>query len=100
VLAGLESRYVFNDAVENADAEWLHSWHAGVVARARLGVTQRYERDPYAVLDLAAARSRGWWQPYLQLTNLANTGYEEIAGVRMQGRAIVGGVTLVWPPHP
>lgn len=98
VLAGYESRYVFNTAVHNADAQWLHTWNAGVVARARLGVTQRYQQDPYAVIDFAVSRSRGWWQPYLQLTNATNTGYEEIAGVRMQGRSLVGGLVLVWPP--
>jgi vitamin B12 transporter len=97
VLTGLESRYVFNYAVQNADAEWLHTWRAGVVARARLGVTQRYESDPYPVADFAIACSRGWWQPYLQISNATNTGYAELAGVRMQGRAVIGGVTLAWP---
>jgi vitamin B12 transporter len=100
VLNGLQSRYVFNYAVQNADAEWLHTWRPGVVARVRLGVTQRYESDPYTVADLAIACGQGWWQPYLQLSNATNAGYAEIAGVRMQGRAITGGVSLVWPSRP
>jgi vitamin B12 transporter len=99
ILAGYESRYIFNYALHNADAEWLHTWRAGVVARARLSVTERYASDPYAVADFALARSGGWWQPYLQLSNATNTGYAEIAGVRMQGRAITGGITLAWPLH-
>jgi iron complex outermembrane receptor protein len=29
------------------------------------------------------------------MTNLSNTGYEEIVGVRMPGRSFVGGVEIV-----
>ena len=28
------------------------------------------------------------------MTNLSNTGYEEIEGVRMQGRSFIGGLEL------
>jgi hypothetical protein len=40
------------------------------------------------------ARTSGRIRPYLQMTNLSNTGYEEIVGVRMPGRSFVGGVEL------
>jgi iron complex outermembrane receptor protein len=53
---------------------------------------QRYEQGAYPVWDLSLARERGSVHPYLQITNLSNTGYEEIAGVRMQGRSFVGGL--------
>ena len=36
---------------------------------------------------MSVAREGGWIHPYLQMTNLSNTGYEEIEGVRMQGRS-------------
>jgi len=94
-LGNLESAYVFNFPVHNASVEWLAWLHAlGLQARTRIGVTRRFDRDAYAVADVAVARSVGRIQPYVNVTNLANTGYEEIQGVRMQGRAFVGGVAL------
>ena len=55
---------------------------------------QRYARDPYAVFDLYLARSAGRIHPFVQLTNLTSTSYQEIFGVAMPGRGIVGGVEL------
>lgn len=95
-LHGLESEYIFNYPVNNADAEWIGQ-AAGFVLKNRVGVTQRYQQEAYPIWDVSAARQRGWIHPYLQLTNLSNTGYEEIEGVRMQGRSIVGGLELSWP---
>jgi iron complex outermembrane receptor protein len=62
-------------------------------------VVQRYQRDPYPVWDVSVARERGWIHPYIQATNLSNTGYEEIEGVRMQGRSFVGGLEFTFPRH-
>lgn len=94
-LQGLQSRFVFNQAVNNANAEWSGGWKQ-ISTTARLGVTQRYQQTPFSVVDFSVARNRSWWRPYLQMTNLANTGYQEIAGIRNQGRAFVGGVELVF----
>jgi iron complex outermembrane receptor protein len=95
VLQGLESRYVFNYARHNASVEWLANGPAGLTARTRMGVVQRFQREPYAVLDVGVFRGRGMVQPFAQMTNLANTGYQEIAGVPMPGRGFVGGVVLM-----
>lgn len=95
-LHGLESEYIFNYPVNNANAEWVGQF-AGVVARNRVGVVQRYQQAPYPVWDASVARERGWIHPYLEATNLSNTGYEEIQGVRMQGRSLVGGLELTLP---
>jgi len=92
-LHGQQSEYIFNYPVNNAGAEWIGQF-AGLVARNRIGIVQRYQRDAYPVWDFSIARERGWIHPYLQITNLSNTGYEEIEGVRMQGRSIVGGLEL------
>jgi hypothetical protein len=62
--------------------------------RNRVGVVQRYQQTPYPVWDASIVRERGWLHPYLRMTNLSNTGYEEIQDVRMQGRAFVGGIEL------
>ncbi len=95
-LNGMQSEYVFNYPVNNANAEWVGE-AKGLVVRNRVGVVQRFEQDAYPVWDVSVARERGWLRPYLQATNLSNTGYEEIEGVRMQGRSFVGGVELAFP---
>lgn len=95
-LHGLQSEYIFNYPVNNAEAEWTGE-AVGFVLRNSVGVTQRYQRDAYPVWDISIARQRGFIHPYVQLTNLSNTGYEEIEGVRTQGRAIIGGLQLTFP---
>jgi outer membrane cobalamin receptor len=91
-LHGLQSEYVFNYPVNNARAEWTWNAKRQILLQSRLGVLQRYQKDPYAVLDESIVRETGRFHPYLQMTNLTNTGYEEIIGVRMPGRSFVGGV--------
>jgi iron complex outermembrane receptor protein len=39
-------------------------------------------------------RDAGRLRPFLRFGNLANTGYQEIAGVAMPGRSITGGFAL------
>ena len=53
---------------------------------------ERYARDPYALLDLYAASTRGKVHPFLQLSNATGTTYQEIIGVPMPGRAVEGGL--------
>jgi iron complex outermembrane receptor protein len=69
--------------------------YRGIAARTRIGVLQRLGRDPYAVWDLYGARTQGRIRPFLQFTNLSNAVYQEIPGVAMPGRAVVGGVEIV-----
>lgn len=87
-----QSRYLFQFPVHNASIEWLAQPTRQLTARTTLQVVQRLARDPYALVNLSLARSQGRIQPYLQLSNLANTGYQEIQGVRVQGRAVLGGL--------
>jgi iron complex outermembrane receptor protein len=94
-LNGLESQYVFNYATHNAFAGWQGALGYGITARTRIGVTQRYQRDAYPLWDFSVAREEGRFRPYLQLTNLSNTSYAEIQGVRMPGRAVIGGLELI-----
>lgn len=98
-LPGVVSRYVFNYPRHSGVASW-EAEIAGVAFRSRLGALERYQRSPYAVWDLYAARSRGRLRPFLQLTNLTATVYEEILGVAMPGRGIFGGVEIRLPASP
>jgi vitamin B12 transporter len=94
-LHGLQSEYVFNYPVNNARINWTQQVSRQVLLNTRLGVVQRFEKSPYAVWDVSLARDQGRFRPYLQVTNLTNTGYEEIVNVRMPPRGFVGGFEIV-----
>jgi outer membrane cobalamin receptor len=94
-LHGLQSEYVFNYPVHNAILEWTAEPLRGYMLHNRVGITQRYQADPYPVWDAAIARERGHIHPYIQLSNLSNTAYQEIEGVPMPGRSFTGGVEIL-----
>jgi len=94
-LNGLQSEYVFNYPVQNATAEWTGRWKNGLLLRQRLRVVNRVDRGVSPIWDASAVWEGRRVQPYLQMTNLSNTGYQEIVGVPMPGRAFLGGVQVV-----
>jgi len=96
-LHGLQSEYVFNYPVNNARLTWTQQVSRQIALNSRLGVVQRFQQSPYAVWDVSFTRQIGQVRPYLQMTNLTNTGYAEIVDVRMPGRGFVGGVEIVLP---
>jgi outer membrane cobalamin receptor len=91
---GEQSEYAFNFPTQNAVVSWQILTPQGVLARTRLGVVKRYQVNPYALWDVSVGWSRSRIRPYLQLTNLTNTNYEEIIGVNMPGRAFLVGVEI------
>jgi iron complex outermembrane recepter protein len=91
---GEESKYVFNYPTQNAVVSWQILTSQGVLTRTRLGVVKRYQLNPYALWDVSIAWNRSKVRPYVQLTNLTNTSYEEIMGVNMPGRAVLAGVEI------
>jgi iron complex outermembrane receptor protein len=100
-LDGLQSQYVFNYPIVNATASWNASLPGGFIVRTRVGVLKRFDRSAYGLWDVYIANRRtqfhGSWSPFLQLTNLTSTQYQEIPGVAMPGRAIVGGIDWRMP---
>ena len=96
-LGGLQSQYVFNYPINQVTANWLGSMPHAVSFRLRAGMTQRYRTDPYPLVEMALTRDFHWAQPYAQISNLTNTGYEEIQGVRMPGRSYLVGLQLRFP---
>jgi len=96
----LLSKYAFNYPVQSAVLQWNGAIGGHVVARTRLGIVNRLAHDPYAVWDASASYITGRVRPFLQLTNLTNTVYEEIPAVAMPSRGVVGGVEWVLArPH-
>jgi iron complex outermembrane receptor protein len=94
VLHGLQSEYVFNYPVHNAVFNWYASLGHWLMINNRVAVQQRFQKTAYPVWDLSFARPEGRVQPFLQVRNVSNTGYEEIPQVRMPGRAFLGGVKI------
>lgn len=93
-LGTIESRYVFNYPLHSAVVSWQAALPHGWVARSRLGALNCYARQPYALWDLYLARDVGRLRPFLQLTNLTNTLYEEIPRVPMPGRGVIFGLEI------
>ncbi len=93
-LHGLQSEYIFNYPVQNVMATWTaaaaHHWVMSNVVQ----IAQRYQQSVYPVWNATVTHDAGRLRPYLRLSNLSNTGYQEISGVNMPGRSIVGGFAL------
>lgn len=94
-LEGLLSKYLFNYPVHQGVVSWQAAFSKGLLVRSRLGALQRFNREPYAVWDIYGASGRGRIRPFIQLTNMTATRYEEIPGVVMPPRAFVCGLELL-----
>ncbi len=91
----LMSKYAFNYPVHSGTVEWRGTIGKRFVARTRIGVVDRLQRSPYAVWDASASYSQGQIRPFVQLTNLTNTSYQEIPAVPLPGRGVLGGIEFV-----
>ncbi len=90
-LHGLQSEYIFNYPVQNIHASWNWTLGHNLILMNAVQIAQRYQQTVYPVWNATLTHNAGRLRPYLRLTNLSNTGYQEIAGVNMPSRAIMGG---------
>ncbi len=93
-LHGLESEYVFNYPVENVHASWTWALGHDIVLTNAVQIAQRYQQTVYPVWNATLTRDTWKVRPYLRLMNASNTGYQEITGVNMPPRTIMGGVAV------
>jgi iron complex outermembrane receptor protein len=93
-LHGLQSEYIFNYPVNNIHAMWSWAMPHSIVLTNMVQIAQRYQQTAYPVWDASLIHDRGRVQPYVRLSNASNTGYQEITGVAMPGRAVVGGMAF------
>jgi iron complex outermembrane receptor protein len=90
------TKYSFNYPKNSGVASWTATPHGNFLFRTRVGVLDRRARSPYALWDAYLAMPKGRVHPFVQASNLANTSYQEILGVPMPGRTLIGGVELVF----
>jgi iron complex outermembrane recepter protein len=95
VIAGVMSKYVFNYPTESATAGYTGTLPGGFVTRTSIGALKRYSRSPYALWDASVAYTRGRVRPFVQASNLSSASYQEIPGVAMPGRSVLGGIELI-----
>ena len=95
-LPGMQSKYSFNYPVHSGVFSWTGIVPGRVAVRSRVGALQRFARNAYGVWDLSATRAFGAVRPYIQFANLTDTRYQEITGVVMPYRTVVGGLEWVW----
>ena len=93
------TKYTFQYPKQTGIASWQAALSRGFLFRARLGVRDRLGVGPYALLDAYAAYSHGRVRPFLQMTNITGTSYQEVQGVQMPGMTVMGGVEIVAYGH-
>jgi iron complex outermembrane receptor protein len=61
-----------------------------------VAAVQRFETGAYPLVEWTMGREFRYLKPYVQLTNLTDTKYQEIPGVPMPGRGVIAGLELRW----
>lgn len=87
----LVTEYAFDYPVHDAVLEWRGNVAKNIVARTRIGMLNRVGNNAYAIWDASAAYSAGRVRPFLQLTNITSTVYQDIPLVAEPKRGIIGG---------
>jgi iron complex outermembrane receptor protein len=95
-LNDVQYLYVFNYPVNAGLATWWSRTPGGLDSRFRVAAVQRYNSGAYPLVEWTVGRQFRYVKPYLQLMNLTDTKYEEIAGVPMPGRGFIAGMELRW----
>jgi iron complex outermembrane receptor protein len=88
------SEYTFLYPVHSAVVEWRGMIAKNFIGRTRLGVLNRVGMSPYAIWDASAGYSTGRVRPFLQLTNITSTVYQEIPMIAMPKLGVIGGLEL------
>ena len=96
----LISEYAFNYAAQNAIFSWIGTLPGAagrqITASTTVNIVQKTTQTAYPLWNVALARNTGRLRPYLRLSNLSNTGYQEIPQVPMQGRTVIAGAEFHW----
>jgi iron complex outermembrane receptor protein len=95
-IAAGYTKYTFNYPTKSGVFAWQATPRGNFVFRTRIGVVERYAQSAYPLWDVYMGLPHKSVHPYLQVTNAANSSYQEIQNVPMPGRTIVGGIEMVF----
>lgn len=95
-LNGLQTKYSFNYPNHDAVLAWNGRLPGKFIARARIGIVDRYASNAYGLWDTAVAREFGHLAAHIELSNITDTQYEEVPGVIMPGRSVLFGIDFFW----
>jgi iron complex outermembrane receptor protein len=95
-IPGIYTKYTFNYPSDSGVVAWQGTLKRHWLLRSRAGVLNRRGRDPYGLWNIDAAYVGGRWHPFLQISNLTGTSYQEILGINMPGRTVIGGVEMLF----
>jgi iron complex outermembrane receptor protein len=90
----LLSKYASNHPVHNGMLDYQGMLAGWLLLRTQIGAIQRTGRTPYPLWSIGMARAQGHIRPYVQFANLTNSAYQEVTGVPMPGREVVGGFEI------
>lgn len=101
-LHGLQSEYALNYPVANIHATWTVALGRALTLTNAVQIAKPYQQPgitpwnatAYPVWNAALTHDSGKLRPYLRISNVSNTGYQEIDGVAMPGRSFTGGISL------
>ncbi len=91
-----ETKYNFNYPSSSAVVAWAGSLPWQIDFRTRVGVLNRISQNPYALWDFYAASSHWKVHPFIQIANITSASYQEIQGVAMPGRSVIGGLEFLF----
>jgi iron complex outermembrane recepter protein len=95
-LSNVQYLYVLNYPEHAGVATWWSRTPGGFDSRFRVAAVQRYQSGAYPLVEWTVGREFRYVTPYMQLTNLTDTKYQEISGVPMPGRGVIAGLELRW----
>lgn len=92
----LQSKYVFDYLRHQVSLGLKHSLPFKAKQTWKLSYEDRINGDNYFLLDTRLSKEikRSGIEIFIKGTNLLNASYEEVAGVRMPGRWILGGIEI------
>ena len=95
-LAARQSKYVFNYPVHSGIVSWQGAFAHGL--RCPDPCRGRCSGTSATPMDCGISTPRGTAagiRPFLQLSNVTSTSYQEIPGVAMPGRSVLGGIEML-----
>ena len=93
--ANVYTKYTFNYPVDSAVVAWQAESAEAIPGAVPPGRFEPARPRPLRALGCLRRLQRGPGTSLLQISNLTNTSYQEILGVSMPGRTVVGGVEWV-----